>query len=313
VIALGLVLLQLAAGQQQPAPRLTDPGAVLIAVRVQPDTVTVGDRFNVFVRVRAPAGATIEFPAGPDSGTVELVTSVAITEPRADSLWLEQTAGYRLAAWDIDAQPLGMGDVIVRLAGAERRMSLANRTIFVRSVLPADTSLHVPKPARAAFGFGIPGWVWWLLAALLALLLALVAWWLWRKYRRREAALPPFQAAEREFARVEAMRLPEKGEGARHVALMTDVLRDYLAARVNEVHGSQTSRELLRAAAESPDARWDPVVRSRAEKLLARADLAKFAAVSIESGEAVTLGTVARELVRETERRITDEAQRAAA
>lgn len=297
------------AAQQQPVPRpaplpLSDPRAVQLGVRVQPDTVTVGDRFTVFVRVRAPAGATIAFPAGPDSGTVELVTTAAFTEPRVDSLWVEQTAGYRLAAWDVDSQPLPFADVVVRAGTVERRVPFGARSIFVRSVLPADTTLHVPKPAREMFSFGIPRWLLWLLAALLALLLALLAWWLWRKLRRREQQLPPFERAQREFDRIEAMHLPEHDEGARHVALMTDVLREYLAARVAEASASQTSWELLRAMQSADPGRWDAAVQARAERLFARADLAKFAAARIPPDEARAAGAEARALVADTERRI---------
>ena len=293
---------------QRPAPLpLSDPRAIQLGVRIQPDTVTVGDRFTVFVRVRAPAGATIAFPAGPDSGTVELVTNAAFTEPRLDSLWVEQTAGYRLAAWDVDSQPLPFPNVVVRTGSVERQVPLGARSIFVRSVLPADTTLHVPKPARELFAFGIPRWLWWLLAALLALLLA---WWLWRKLRRREQLLPPFERAQREFERIEALQLPEQDEGARHVALMTDVLREYLAARIEEASASQTSWELLRAMRSADTGGWDAPMQARAETLFARADLAKFANARIPPEEARTLGAEARALVGETEQRLTEPEER---
>jgi hypothetical protein len=94
---------------------------------------------------------------------------------------------------------------------------------------------------------------------------------------------------------------------------MTDVLRDYLAARVSEISGSQTSRELLRAAVASPEAKWDPAVQARAERLFSRADLAKFAALRIQEDDARTLGAEARALVAETERRITAPEAKAAA
>jgi hypothetical protein len=304
---------QLAAAQQQPpvAPTpqgpqpLGDPSAVRLGVRLQPDTVTVGDRFTLFVRIRVPVGATIAFPAGPDSGAVELVTNAAFTEPRIDSLWKEQTAGYRLAAWDVDSQALVFPDIVVRAGDVERQVPIGTHSVFVRSVLPADTTLHVPKPARELFAFGFPRWLLWLLAALLALLLALFAWWLWRKLRHREQVLPPFERAEREFERIEALHLLEHDEGARYVALMTDVLREYLAARIPEARSSQTAWELLRAMRIAEEGPWDAAMQSRGEKLFARADLAKFAALRIPADEARPPGAEARALVAETERRIT--------
>jgi hypothetical protein len=316
VIALVIVLQVAGAapGAQQAAPLpLEDPRAVQLGVRVQPETVTVGDRFTVLLRVRAPAGSTIEFPARPDSGAVEMIGRPAVTEPRSDTLWVEQTAGYRMAAWDIGGQPIPFPNVVVRLAGSERQLPVGARAVFVQSVLPADTTLHVPKPARAAFAFVFPQWLWWLLALVILLLLALLAWWLWRRLRPGARALPPFETAEREFTRIEAMGLPGCGEGPRHVALMTDVLRDYLAARLSRISGSQTTRELLRAAAGSPEARWEPSLHARAERLLSRADLAKFAALSVPEDDARALGAEARALAAETERRVTAPEEKVAA
>lgn len=295
----------------QQSPTAGRAPIVQVGVRVQPETVTVGDRFTVLVRIRAPAGAAIDFPVGPDTGAaVELSTPVQFSELQSDSLWTRQTAGYRLAAWDIGSQPLRLGDVLVRIGGSERRVPL-RAAVFVRSVLPADTTLHVPKPPRPAITWAWPKWLLWLLAAALALLLA---WWLWRAFRRkRVAALPPFEVAEREFNRIEAMQLPERDEGARHTALMTDVMRFYLAARLDDVYVSHTGREMLSAIRSTGAARWDPAIFARAERLLARADLAKFAAVRIPGEEARMLGGEARALVQETERRLTAPEERAAA
>ena len=41
----------------------------------------------------------------------------------------------------------------------------------------------------------------------------------------------PFAHAKAEFQRIEALGLLDAGERGRYVALMIDVLRDYLAAR----------------------------------------------------------------------------------
>jgi hypothetical protein len=314
--ALSLALLSIVVATpvigQQRAPSL--PPTVQVGIRVRPETVTVGDRFTALVRVRAPAGATIDFPAGPDSGaTVELSAPVQFNPPQSDSVWTQQTAGYRLAAWDVDSQPIMLGDVVVRVGGSERRAPL-RAVVFVRSVLPADTTLHVPKAARPEITWAWPKWLLWLLAALLAALALLLAWWLWRVLKRkRMAALPPFEIAEREFNRIEAMQLPERDEGARHVALMTDVMRYYLAARLENVRASHTSRELLAAIRSSAESRWDPALVARADRLLVRADLAKFAAAHIGGDEARTVGAEARALVHETERRLTAPEERAAA
>ena len=92
----------------------------------------------------------------------------------------------------------------------------------------------------------IPWW-WWALAALAALLIGLGIWW-WRR-RRRRAAGPtgdPFADAQAAFERIERLRLPEAGEPGRHAALMTDVVRRYLAGRhrvgVARAHDGRAAR-----------------------------------------------------------------------
>src|SRR5207248_7573867 len=77
------------------------------------DTVTVGEPFEIRVRVRVPADAQLHFPENPDTaGTVQG------RDPRtievADTVQaLDLTAIYHVAAWDIGRQPVRLADVVV--------------------------------------------------------------------------------------------------------------------------------------------------------------------------------------------------------
>jgi hypothetical protein len=271
-----------------------DGARVSYGVKTSTDTVRIGDPFILSVRVRTPPGATIEFPAGPDSTSAVQLLDPRTVRTAADTAALDQTATYRLAAWDIGPQPIVLGDVIVSGVGADRRISVGRPSIFVRSVLPADTSLRVPKPARPLIDQAIPRWWLWALIAAAAALALLV---LWRWWRRRPRAAPPVEdplaVAEREFARVEALRLIEAGERGRHVALMVDVLRDYLAARYANAPLSLTTSELTRALH-----RDATVPLERLARLLDEADLIKFARRPITREHALELGREARLIVR---------------
>jgi hypothetical protein len=272
-----------------------DGARVSYGVRTSTDTVRIGDPFTLSVRVRTPPGATIEFPAGPDSTSAVQLLDPRTVRTTADSAALDQTATYRLAAWDLGPQPIAVGDVIIRGVGADRRISLGRPSIFVRSVLPADSSLRVPKPARPLIDQSIPGWWRWALIAAAAALTLLALWWWWRR-RRRPPATPvenPLAVAEREFARVEALRLLEAGERGRHVALMVDVLRDYLAARYPHAPLSLTTSELTRALHRDPT-----VPLERLARLLDEADLIKFARRPVTRDHATELGREARLIVR---------------
>jgi hypothetical protein len=266
--------------------------AVQSQLTVHPDTVTVGQPFTVTLRVQAPVGATIVFPAGPDSAAaVQQLDPRTLATARAQEA-VDRTATYRLAAWDVGTLNLALADVVVHAAGGDQRVSLRDATVFVRSVLPADTALRKPKPARDIFtGWAFP---WWVLAVLAAI--AVIAW-LARRRRRRGAPpvaplTTPFERAEREFTRVAALGLVEAGERGRYVSLMVEVLRDYLWARFPMASLSLTTPELLH---ELTDAHTIP--HDRLAALLHEADMIKFARRVLTTDRALELGREAREIV----------------
>lgn len=269
------------------------PIQVQAAVGVEPDTVRIGDPFLVEVGIRAPLGATIAFPPAPDStGAVQGLDPVRV-ETRPDSGGLVQWGYYRVAAWDIGEQTISLGEVVVTVGGRSRRISLAGHKVFVASVLPADTTLRVPKPARPLYEFTAPLWWLWAALAALALLLFLLWWWWRRRKRNRPIVVPdPFARAEREFARIEALRLIEAGERGRYVTLVVEVLRDYLAARYPRAPLSHTSTELL-AAVRNERA----VPNERLMRILNEADLIKFARRPVTTDRARELGREARAIV----------------
>jgi hypothetical protein len=199
------------------------------AIVVQPETVTVGDPFTVTIRMRAPRGAEIGFPDAPDSaGAIEAVDPVQITTS-TDSAAVDQTATYRLTAWDTGRLAIVLGNVRISMGTLVRDIPLGGINVFVASVLPADTALHVPKPARELLAVPAPWW-WWLLIALAVALVVALLWWWWRR-RRGVAAMTPVDAYEEAlaaFARVESLGLVAAGERGRYVALMVEVLREYL-------------------------------------------------------------------------------------
>ena len=272
---------------------------VQLGVSAKPDSVTVGEPFELRVRVRAPAGAVVTFPEGPDSSAqVEAIASRAVVGA-ADASGTDRTAVFRLVAWDVGEIPAKLGDVVVTLAGVERRVPLGEVMVKVKSVLPADTTLRVPKPPRPPFDVAMPWWQRWWPFIVAALVAALLAWWWWRRRRRGRPdadALDAHAFAEREFARIEALGLVDAGERGRYVALMVEVLRDYLALRVPEARASLTSGELIAALRGV-----NTVPLSRLAGVLDEADLIKFARRIVTADRARELGREARAIARDIE------------
>jgi hypothetical protein len=270
---------------------------VLSGVTLSKDTVTVGEPFEVRVRVRAPADASIRFPENPDTAGM-----VQARDPRTsitnDSLqWLDQTTTYHVAAWDIGRQAIRLEDVIVTwdtpAYKGERRVPVGGIQVFVRSVLPADSALRVPKPARPRWE--TKAFPWWILAAILAAIAtALGIWWWMRRRRRPQPAVvvDPYVRAQKEFTRLEAMGLVDAGERTRFVALAVEVLRDYLVARHPAASLALTSRELAMALRQQPTVPLEQLMR-----VLHEADLAKFAKWTLTEDRARNLARDARQIV----------------
>lgn len=290
-----------------PAPEREFP--VQLGFRVVPDTVTVGQPFRLTLKVLAPRGARFSLPAGPDTATGENgIRPVELRGPRAVAMSGDTAvAVYQLVAWDVGAQPLRLPEVVVTLDGVERRPPLAAAAVFVRSVLPADTTLHVPKPARAAIVIAPFNWWPWIAAAA-AILLALLAWLIWRRMRNRPPArVDPYLRAQKEFTRIEQLGLVSAGRPADHLLAMVDVAREYLAARVPGVRRSNTTTELLVALASRPEMKVPTApgapatpgasAASALAPILQRADLAKFARGTVADDEANAGGLAARAAV----------------
>ena len=299
-----LLWLLLQATVPQASPAAANGLPVQMGFRVTPDTVLIGQPFSLFVKVLAPRGVRFEFPAGPDTTTQNGVRPIELRgEKLVSQLGDTAVALYRLVAWDVGTQPLRIPDVRVTFEGQERRPSLATASVFVKSVLPADTSLRVPKPARPLIVLPVINWLRWL--ALLAAIVALaLAWWAWRRYRNRpKPPIDPYVRAQQEFAKVESRRLIETGEPEEYVAAMVDVTREYLAARVPGVRRSDTTTELLSAMQPRQG------IEVELPQLLERADLVKFARASVNEQDARDGGAQLRAIVDHVEARINPESE----
>ncbi len=289
-VALGA---QTGQGTQNPA---TANQGVRFGVTVSKDTVTVGEPFAVRVRVRAPAAARIRFPENPDTAGQVQARDPRVIQTTDSVQWLDQIATYHVAAWDIGRQPILFDDAVVTGVGpstaGDRPVPLGNITVFVRSILPADSALRVPKPARPLWEPSL--FPWWIVA-LLAALAALAYWW-WRRRQRRPAVAPvvvdPYARAQREFDRIEAMGLVDAGEFTRYVTLIVEVLRDYFASRHPEALLALTSHELVAALRRRP-----AVPLERLSGALREVDLAKFGGFVLSADRARMLAHEARAIV----------------
>ena len=295
---IGILLLQAA------LPQSSHTLPVKMGYSVTPDTVIIGQPFNLFVKIAAQKGVRFEFPAGPDTTMKNGVRPIELSGEKIVSMLGDTAVAlYHLLAWDVGTQPLRIPDVRVTFAGEARLLPLAGASVFVKSVLPADTSLRVPKPPRPLIV--LPVFNWWLwLALLAAIIVVTLLWWAWRRYRSRPPVpVDPYVRAQRELEDIERMGLLESGRGREYLALIVDVAREYLAARVRGVRRSDTTSELLRAMQPRDG------VEAELSPLLERADLVKFARADISAGDARESGLTIRAIVDNVEARLNPESE----
>jgi hypothetical protein len=300
---IALLLIQAAAPQVEATPAQLP---VQMGYRVSPDTVLIGQPFNLFIKVHAPKGVRFEFPAGPDTTAQNGMRPIELRgEKLVTMLGDTAVALYHLVAWDVGVQPLRIPDVRVTLEGQERRPSLGDASVFVKSVLPADTSLRVPKPARPLIVLPVFNWLLWL-ALLAAAIAAALGWWAWRRYRSRpKPPVDPYARAQQEFARIEQRHLLEDGDFDEYYAAMVDVTREYLAARIPGVRRSDTTSELLRTMQPRDG------VERELPRLFERGDLVKFARAKASLDEAREAGLALRAIVDHVEARVNPESEAA--
>jgi hypothetical protein len=304
-LSLWLLLMQAVNRQSVQAPQSVGGSLpVQMGYKVSPDTVIIGQPFNLFVKVLAPQGVRFEFPAGPDTTTQNGVRPIELRGEKIVSMLGDTAVAlYHLVAWDVGVQPLRMPDVRVTFGGEERRPPLGGASVFVKSVLPADTTLRVPKPPRPLIVLPVFNWWPWL-ALVAAIIAAVLLWWAWRRYSNRpQVPVDPYVRAQREFDRIERMGLLEAGRSSEYLALIVDVAREYLAARVSGVRRSDTTSELLQAMQPREG------VEVELPRLLERADLVKFAQADVSKEEAREAGLALRAIVDHVEARLNPESE----
>jgi hypothetical protein len=231
---------------------------------------------------------------------------------RGDSAFSDITATYRLAAWDVGKQSLALGNLVIRGPDGTRPVALGDLSVFVASTLPASSASRQPRPARPVFDDQLPWWKRWEVG-LAALITLAIIWRLirhWRRRRRRPklGAAGPLAVAQREFGDLEHLALIEAGECGRHVALLAEIVRAYLARRLGHASLADTTTELVGEL--HGDSR---VPEERLWSFLTETDRVKFARQPVPIDRARALDAEARALVADVERATETAAAAAAA
>ncbi|MFH1038748.1 MAG: hypothetical protein V1789_08805 [PVC group bacterium] len=216
------------------------------------DTVTVGDPVRYTLRVTAPPGAEVSFPAYGDGmiGGFEIgETGEGTAEEGGERVW---DKWFILQGFDIGKFPLPGASVTIRFPGkGEEQLESSPLEITVKSVLessPEEADIRGIKPP-----VGLPvsyRWVLYLIGGIL-LLAALVLLLIKKVFRRKPKAVPappprpPHEVAYEQLRRIKEENLPGRGLIREYYTGVSDVVRRYLENRFGLRAPERTTEEFL--------------------------------------------------------------------
>jgi hypothetical protein len=228
---------------------------VRLEVRTSPDSLTVGDRWTVELRVEAPAAYTVRFPdALPRDASADLIAYATPTgaeniagtgAPRRR--WIGR---YDLALFDVGAVTLPPLSVEVHADSLRAVVGTDSLRTFVTSVLDDSLAAAGLRDLKRQARLAASWWPW--IVAAIALVAAVAAFVWWRRRRRPRAAVVPLvrqrpadEVALEALRRLETRRLPLDGHFQEHWVALSEIVRRYLEDGFGVAALEETTEEVL--------------------------------------------------------------------
>ncbi len=265
--------------------------------RLEPDSIGIGDRFDLVIEVEKDLVQVVEFPTfEPPAGSgFEVVALPPVDTLERDGRRLRLAKRYRLAAFEEGRFNLGRAQVLYADKNILDTLQVGDSLLLEVGTFRIDSTSHsifdLKGQRTLPFRFAeIRGYVAWGLAALARR--APPAWarrrWLAARGRRlgdlfRPAPpLPPHVAAIRALEALHHQKLWQNNRHKLYYSGLTDILRTYIAARWEIGAMEMTSDEIVAALrdTELPDK-----ARRDLGAILRNADLVKFAKATPEAEE----------------------------
>ncbi len=262
---------------------------------IEPDSVSIGDRFTYTIELEKDLAQEIFFPSfGGEQTNYELIEEPPVDTLSREGRKLKLRKSYRLAAFQegvhkILPQVIYADKNIIDTLEGEDTLQILVTTIVIDSTAH---SIFDIKPQRdMPFKFGeISGYVKWALLALLVIaLLIYVAYRVLRHYGKSfhdifhpAPPLPPHEVAHQALERLYVQRLWQAEKHKLYYSTLTDILRTYIDGRFGVGAMEMTSDEIIEAM-RSVDLPQKSAMDLT--EILRSADLVKFAKALPEAEE----------------------------
>ncbi len=249
-----------------------------VSASVDTTAFKIGEQIRYKIEVNTDPADLVVFPERNTFSPLEVVESLP-----ADTL--KEKGKYRLLKEYFLTQFDSGKYVIPRQEVIIKNSSYYTDSIFVevndvlvdttkQKLYPIKPSVEVPPRFR------IPEWVWWLLA--IFLVAGLVAYFIIRKKQRyaEDPELPPYEEAMAELQKLDNANYLEKREIKEYYSQLSFAVRKYLDRKIYDHGLERTTGELIMYLEEQRNLGKlnlsEATIRDF-EKILRRADLAKFA------------------------------------
>jgi hypothetical protein len=257
----------------------------VVGARLVPDSVAIGDRFELEVTVDKDTAQQVAFPPLDREG-IEVVEERAVDT--LESSGPRVMLGKRYVLTTFDEGVHAMGPLPVVFMDGDTLWSADSPVLQVGSFVIDTTTMTIrdlkpllKEPVRVGEFSGYALWALLVVAAVAGAL-----WWLIKHRPQRPAAAAPREEphveAIRELEKLHREKLWQHGKHKLYYTRLTDILRRYMEGRWGIAAPEMTSDETL-AAAHEQGVQGDALENLRS--VLHSADLVKFAKYTPEPEE----------------------------
>ena len=249
-----------------------------VSAKIDSTTIKIGEQIKYQIEVQSNPEDLVVFPEGNTFSPLEMVESLEADTIRENGDY-KLLKEYFLTQFDSGRYVIPRQEVIIESNSFYTdSISVEVNDVVVdttkQKLYPIKPSVEVPP------GFSIPEWLWWLLG--IFLIAGLVAFLIIRKKKKdaEESELPPYEEAMAELQKLDNAHYLEKREIKEYYSQLSFAVRKYLDRKIYDHGLERTTGELILYLEEQKSQGklnlTDETIRDF-EKILKRADLAKFA------------------------------------
>ena len=261
----------------------------VVTARLEPDSIGIGDRFDLIIEVEKDLVQVVEFPVfGPGDERFELYEEAAVDTLVREGRRMKLRKRYRLAAFEEGRFNMGRAQVLYADKNILDTLWSGGDSLLLEvgtfQIDSTSQSIYDIKPQRTLpFRFAeISGYLLW---ALVALALFGAGYWYLRRWLaargkrvgdlfRPAPPQPPHVVAIRALERLHHQKLWQNNRHKEYYSELTDILRTYISGRWEIGAREMTTDEIVAAMRdiELPDKASLDLV-----SILRNGDLVKFA------------------------------------